>query len=148
MHILRIVTLCLSLLLAEALSAQSLKFGVDGEMWRAFGMSETGRLAKLSFIRGVYDGVLFGGAVDSDKYLRTGSWVTLIESVDTFYVEPANRPIPVALALQIIQLRSAGASEPTIDLAVRKLRCKMSLVDSSMTPTERASRVKACDSMK
>src|SRR4051812_30285600 len=99
---------CATLFLAAtAASAQAVKFGVDGNWWVAAGRGDADAASRerLALVRGIYDGIEFGGARDAYAYPTDAPFTTLVAGLDSFYTDELNRPILVAFALRILDLR-------------------------------------------
>ena len=50
------------------------------------------------------------------------TFVEVSKSLDTFYETPENAPIPIASALQIVTMKSAGTDQAAIDLQINGFR--------------------------
>ena len=136
----------LALMTPLATHAQGIKIGIDGEGWRK--LDEAGPLAKslkVMFVKGVYEGIFFGASSTKDAYSTNPTAETLVDALDAFYSEPANRGILVIWALQVVNLQIAGKSEEEVGRATRYNRCRSSALASSSVVDEVRSRLADCD---
>lgn len=96
-----------TLMLALVLVAPALRAGeVTGETWRRWD-----ELARLAYLQGVEDAL--AGTNDYYKYfpkMKT-TFPTLMEAIDEFFTEPANRPLGVPAAMRITAKRFNGSSK-------------------------------------
>lgn len=96
-----------TLMLALVFVAPALRAGeATGEVWRRWD-----ELARLAYLQGVEDALV--GANDYYKYfpkMKT-TFATLMEAIDEFFTEPANRPLGVPAAMRITAKRFNGSSK-------------------------------------
>ncbi len=113
--------------IASALLAAPAQAQADGELWRDMGDDVMGRTAKISYLNGATDGVGLGGDTAVGRSMPEFS-LSLVEGVDEFYAEPANRRLPIVWALQILNLKLKGKSEEDINRETRYRRCSWAAV--------------------
>jgi hypothetical protein len=126
---------------SPVLEAQAMTFGLNGHFWVQLGSSDLGKLQKLAYLRGIYDGLLFARAVDAEFYPHQTSWDSLSVALDSLYGDPANRPIPVALGLQVIGLKISTRSKSATDSLLKHFRCLaqvLVMTDSTESQRRRA----------
>src|SRR5207249_1622204 len=111
--------------IAAALLTAPAQAQVTGELWRKLGEDPESRTSKLSYVKGVIDGLAFGlgGDTYATVYPIHTDVGTLVDGVDEFYAEPANRAVPVVWALRILNLKLTGQSQEFIDRELRYRRC-------------------------
>jgi hypothetical protein len=120
-----------------AAMAQQMTFGLDGHTWVQIGNSDFGKLQKLDYLRGIYDGLLFARALDAESYPHETSWDSLSASVDRIYADSANRQIPVALALQVVGRQLTGHSRQDVEASLAHFRCLAQLIRIADTTAAR-----------
>lgn len=108
-----------------SIRAQVLTYGIDGNWWANAGGLDAAaaQQQKLTFLRGFYEAVEFAQAREAYAYPTRTTWDALIFGLDTFYADEENRPIVVAFALRILDLRLHGRPAAEVDRAIRYERC-------------------------
>ena len=109
-------------------------FEQNGELWKDLSADpdqERGKLAKLMYVRGIYDGIAFSGEKDLKKmfYIEGEGkkfYGNLIEALDEFYSDYRNINISVIQALVIISAELRGAKKEKIEELKEETR-KMNL---------------------
>ena len=125
--------------------AQGMKIGIAGEGWRQLDKAgQEAKLFKIMFVKGVYEGIFFGASSTKDAYSTTPTAETLVDALDAFYSEPANRGILVIWALQVVNLQIAGKSEEELSRATRYHRCRSAALASGKEADEVRRRMEAC----
>jgi hypothetical protein len=110
---------CSRLLLAE----ESILFGLDGRLWIGIAKSECAEIVKLSMVRGIYDGLMYGRSDQLKRFqIKNTSFDNLIRGLDTFYSDYRNERIPVFAALQVVALELQGRPPDEIDQLTRGFR--------------------------
>jgi hypothetical protein len=99
----------------------------DCVWWNHFGeLSEVGidpMLPKLSYIAGVYDGLVFGKSQIRDNFVFTRN-ETLSAALDRFCAEERNRRVPLVPALRVISMELKGQNKAAIEAEMRRLRAQ------------------------
>jgi hypothetical protein len=80
-------------------------------------------LPKLSYIAGVYDGLVFGKSQIRDHFVFT-SYETMSAGLDSFCSDARNRRVRLVPALQVVSMRIKGESEDVIARETRRLRAE------------------------
>ncbi len=109
-------------------------FEQNGELWKDLSADpdqERGKLAKLMYVRGIYDGIAFSGEKDVKKmfYIECEGknfYGNLVEALDDFYSDYRNINVTVTQALVIISAELRGAKKENIEALKEETR-KMNL---------------------
>ena len=132
------------LLTFHPLHAQGPTVGLDGEAWVQLDTTQLGRFAKLDFLRGLYDGLVWGRSQNLSQYPTNASYETLVDGLDKFYSDFANRKILVVWALQVLALQLGGRPQAAVDSAVAYNRCLATALSPTMTPAQWRDRLVQC----
>jgi hypothetical protein len=132
--------------LAQKLELGQIGYGLDGEAWHSLDTSTLHTVGKYTYLRGVYDGVMFSRSPDMGAYPTGMSWNLLIDALDRFYAEPANRQVYVVWALRVVRLQMGGAQPDVTDSAIRKYRCRATAIHAyqSAKPEDSSKQYGAC----
>jgi hypothetical protein len=109
-------------------AGEPVKVGFNGESWKTiFDAERMGdeavQIAKVSFVRGIYEGVcLMGSDTARDSFYYDLGYTRLIGLVDEFYRDEQNKAIPVVYALSIISLELKGADPAVIEDLLQDIR--------------------------
>jgi hypothetical protein len=124
-------------MIAAALLTAPAQAQVTGELWRKLGEDTESITSKVSYVKGVIDGLAvgLGGDTYSSEYPLHTDVKTLVDGVDEFYADPANRAIPVVWALRVLNLKLTGKSEEQINRETRYRRCASAEVMRSQDQT-------------
>ncbi len=108
---------------ADADVASSLR--PDCSWWGSFDkFNEVGidpMLPKLSYVAGVYDGLVFGKSQIRDNFVFT-QYETLTAALDQFCSDERNHRVSLVPALRVISMQIKGQSKEEIDRETRRLR--------------------------
>lgn len=135
-----VLTLPLSQLRAQG-------FGADGELWTKMDTTALGRLQKIVFLRGFYEGLLGGRARDIDRFPQDPSWDTLMAGLDSFYARFENRKIVVSWALQVLNLQMTGSPPTVVDSTAAYYRCRSSTLWKDLSASQLEARSRECAAM-
>jgi len=90
----------------------------NGKMWVTISDRDNS-----TYISGFLNGVQSaGGEVLGVKISRNLNVSEFVEAINSFYLDPINRPLPVTAAVAIISLESNGASPEKMKEAIAKMR--------------------------
>lgn len=123
----KVSAMAITLLLAlhASAGAQDSNLRTDCAWWTSFDkFTEVGidpMLPKLSYVAGVYDGLVFGKSQIRDQFAY-GKYETISTALDEFCAEPDNRQISLVPALRVIAMQIKGESEQLIEQEMRQLR--------------------------
>ena len=78
-------------------------------------------LPKLSYVAGVYDGLVFGKSQIRDQFAY-GKYETISGALDRFCANPDNQQISLVPALRVISLEIKGENKQVLEKEIRKLR--------------------------
>ncbi len=115
---------------------QEARFGLNGESWVQIEDTDFGDLQELVYLRGVYDGLVFGKSQEIDRFPQDPTWDRLIADLDRFHLESTYRSILVPWALQILHVQATGASDAAIDSAIAFNVCRSAGLGVEMQPDE------------
>ena len=90
-------------------------------------------LPKLSYVAGVYDGLVFGKSQIRDNF-AFGRYEILSAALDTFCSDERNRRIPLVPALRVISMDIKGQSQDAIEKETRRLRAMASELHALRLP--------------
>ncbi|MGD2076083.1 MAG: hypothetical protein PVI91_12050 [Gammaproteobacteria bacterium] len=82
-------------------------------------------LPKLSYVAGVYDGLVFGKSQIRDNFVFT-SYETMSEGLDEFCADTRNQRVSLVPALRIVSMGIKGRSKEAIERETRRLRAQAS----------------------
>lgn len=106
-------------------------FGLNGESWRAIDTAGNANaqltgLTKLIYLRGVYDTLLNLHAAQAsyDSLPLRVEYSAVIDALDQFYADAANRQILVVDALRLVALRFRGKPSAEFEAATNLQRCR------------------------
>ena len=95
---------------------------IDYKMWEGIKARDPEGYSRAMYIHGFFDGVeLF----DSDRYKLLPKNIAVsdyIDQIDLFYMDPANRQIPVGRLLQMATLRYISVPDEAINDLLLDLR--------------------------
>lgn len=123
----KVSAIALTLLVALAGTAGANEGGLrtDCAWWGSFDkFNEVGidpMLPKLSYVAGVYDGLVFGKSQIRDQFAY-GKYETISTALDRFCAEPDNHQVPLVPALRIIAMQIKGENTQLIEQETRRLR--------------------------
>ena len=109
----RYIIALLAILIAVSAHAES---PINGNHW----VNITGEM-KIAYLNGLFDGLnyipdILGEDIDIDTYFPTRTYmIDIAKKLDTFYEDKRFLPLPVPLALNIINLEIKGADAETIE---------------------------------
>lgn len=78
-------------------------------------------LPKLSYVAGVYDGLVFGKSQIRDNFTFT-RYETMSAALDRFCSDERNHRVPLVPALRVISMEIKGQSKDVIEKETRRLR--------------------------
>jgi hypothetical protein len=104
----------------ERPSQGEVEYGVDGTAWKQLG--DAGGAQKLILVRGIYDGLMYGGSPQMRDYYTKTSFENLVSALDRFFADPLNEKIFVVWGLQYVSSQMKGASEAALYLQLYHLR--------------------------
>ena len=115
-----IITIIVFLFLSSTAMADAI---LDGNFWKTlsdYPEEKCGQLCKLTFVRGVYDGMGFTAGLEMKKlFYMEGEgkdfYGNLVYALDKFYSDYKNINITVVEALIIISMELRGASQKEIE---------------------------------
>jgi hypothetical protein len=105
---------------------------------------DEGRIQKMILVQGIYDGLVFGRSPDLASYPRRADWDTLVDGLDKFYADFANRKVFVIWALRVLQLELSGAPQATIDAEINLSRCRAGVLGQPLSSEERNRQLQQC----
>jgi hypothetical protein len=80
-------------------------------------------LPKLSYIAGVYDGLVFGKSQIRDNFVFT-SYEAMCAALDDFCSDERNQRVSLVPALRIVSMEIKGQSKEAIERETRRLRAQ------------------------
>ena len=78
-------------------------------------------LPKLSYVAGVYDGLVFGKSQIRDNFVFT-RYETMTVALDRFCSDERNTRVPLVPALRVISMEIKGESKEALEKETRRLR--------------------------
>ena len=123
----KVSAMIITLLLARAgtAGADDGALRTDCAWWGSFDkFTEVGidpMLPKLSYVAGVYDGLVFGKSQIRDQFAY-GKYETISGALDRFCANPDNQQIPLVPALRVISLEIKGENKQLVEKEIRQLR--------------------------
>ena len=109
--------LILLFILSTNLSAMNF-FGMSAESW-----NKIDKIAKLTYMMGLFDGLVFAEYKIHGTTLNTKVEITqYIEGITSLYEDYRNRNIPVAFLIRVVSLEINGASKDEVKFYLQQYR--------------------------
>jgi len=103
---------------------KTIVIGLNGEGWKLFQdlASKEREIAKLSLIRGIYEGVIWCDSPTKKLFYTKTTYQNLIKSLDEFYRDLQNEKVTVTHALIIISMKLHGVSNEVTEKQLQNYR--------------------------
>ena len=127
---------------------EMIPLGLNCHYWNTALASDTSAVAKVLFVRGVYEGATafhmdIFDAVEGDsrpeasvhfqqqaaelfeqRYYRNTGYLRLVDGLDRFCKEPGNEPVWLTGAMKVVSMRLRGAADAVIETEMQRLRAQ------------------------